>query len=71
MPEDRPCIPVESQEVIVGPDEAPIDGLDFETSWGTVRERPYILVEPRDMEETNDICRNSKGYNVFLQLVNL
>ncbi len=55
----------------IGPDEAPIGGLDLETSRKTARERPYMLAEPRDMEETDDTRRNSRGYNVLLQLVSL
>jgi len=66
VPEDRPCEPVESQEVIVGLDEALISGLDLETSRGTARERPCMFVELRDVEETNDTCRNPRGYNVLL-----
>ncbi len=46
MPEDRPCVPVESQEVTVEPDEAPISGLDPETSRGTAREKPCVSAEP-------------------------
>ncbi len=71
MPEDRPYIPVESQEVTVEPNEALIGGLNLETSRGTAKEKPYIPVEPRDIEETDVIYRNPKGYNVLLQLVNL
>src|SRR6266566_7760623 len=71
MSENRPYEPIESQEVTIGPEQASIDGLVFETSWGTARERLYILVEPRDIKETDDIYRNPKGYNVLLQLVNL
>ena len=66
VPEDRPCEPVESQEVIVGPDEALIDGLDLETSRETARERPYVFAEPRDVEETDDTRRNPRGYNALL-----
>jgi len=31
MPEDRSCMPVESQEMTIEPDEAPISGLDPKT----------------------------------------
>ncbi len=71
MPEDRPCKLIESQEVTVGPNEAPIGGLDPETSRETARERPYMPVEPRDMEETDDTHRNPKDYNALLQLASL
>ncbi len=47
-------------------EQASIDGLDFETSRGTVKERPYIFAEPRDVKETDDIYRNPKDYNVLL-----
>ncbi len=46
--------------------EVPIGGLDFETFWGTVRERLCMLVKPRDMEEIGDTCRNLRSYNVLL-----
>ncbi len=69
--EDRPCEPVESQEVTVGPEQASIGGLDLETSRGTARERPYVSAEPRDVEETDDTRRNLRGYNVLLQLASL
>ncbi len=71
IPEDRPCEPIESQEVTVGPDEALIDGLDPETSRKTAKERPRMPVEPRDEVEMDDTRRNPKGYNVLLQLVSL
>ncbi len=71
MPEDRPYIPVEFQEVIIKPDEASISGLDLETSRRTAKERPYMPAKPRDVEETGDTHRNPKGYNALLQLVNL
>ena len=71
MPEDRPYEPIESQEMTVEPDEAPISGLDPETSRGTAKERPYIPTEPRNIEETDDTHRNPKGYNTLLQLTNL
>ncbi len=71
MPEDRPCKPVESQEITIGPEQASIDGLNPETSRGTAKERPYIFAEPRDVEETDDTYRNPRGYNALLQLTNL
>ncbi len=71
MPEDRPCVPVESQEVTVEPDEASISGLNPETSQGTARERPCVPAEPRDMEETDNTRRNPRGYNASLQLASL
>jgi len=52
--------------VTVGPEKASIDGLDLETFRGTVRERPYVPVEPRDEEKTDDLHRNPKGYNILL-----
>ncbi len=55
----------------IGLDEAPINGLDLETSRGTVKERLYIFVELRNIEETDDTYRNPKGYNALLQLINL
>jgi len=55
--------------VIVGPEQASIGGLGLETSQGTARERPYVPVELRDIEETDDTYRNPKGYNTLLQLV--
>ncbi len=67
VPEDRPCEPVESQEVTVGPKQASIGGLDLETSRGTARERPCMFAEPRDVEETDDTRKNLKGYNALLQ----
>ncbi len=66
MPEDKPYEPIESQEMTVMPEQASIDGLNFKTSRGTVRERPYISVEPRDIEETDDKRRNLRGYNALL-----
>jgi len=69
MPEDRPCELIESQKVTVGSEQASIDGLDLEISRRTARERPYIFVEPWNMEETGDICRSPRGYNTLLQLV--
>ena len=69
MPEDRPYKPVESQKVTIRPEQASINGLDPETSRGTVRKRLYIPAAPRDVEETDDTRRNSKGYNILLQLV--
>ena len=71
MPEDRPYEPIESQEMTVGPEQASIGGLDPKTSRKTIRERPCIPVKPRDVEETDDTCKNPKGYNVLLQFVNL
>src|SRR6266566_365979 len=71
MPEDRPCMPVESQEVTVEPNEAPIGGLNLETSRGTARERPCVFAEPRDVEETDDTRKNPRGYNALLQLASL
>ncbi len=55
----------------VGPDEAPISGLDLETSRRTAKERPYVFVKLWDVEETDDTYRNPKGYNTLLQLANL
>ncbi len=66
VPEDRPYKFVESQKVIVGPEQASIGGLDLETSRRTARERPCISAEPRDVEETDDIYRNPRGYNALL-----
>ena len=57
--------------MIVGFDEVSIGRLDLEISRGTVRERLCVFAEPRDVEETDDICRNPKGYNTLLQLVSL
>ncbi len=54
--------------MIVGPDEVLIGGLDFETSRGTVKERPRMFAELRDEVEMDDTYRNPKGYNVLLQL---
>ncbi len=71
MPEDRPYKPIESQEMTVMPEQASISGLDPKTSRGTAKERPYILVEPRDVEETDDTRRNPRGYNALLQLASL
>ena len=71
MPENKPCEPIESQEVTIKPNEALINGLDPETSRETVRERPYVPAEPRDVEETVDTCRNPRGYTALLQLVSL
>ncbi len=50
----------------IGSDKAPISGLDPETSRGTVRERPCVFAEPRDVEETDDTRRNLRGYNALL-----
>src|SRR6266566_704383 len=55
----------------VGLEQASISGLDPETSRGTVKKRPYVLAEPRDIEETDDMRRNLRGYNVLLQLASL
>ena len=55
----------------VGPDETLIGGLDPETSRGTARERLYVPAEPRDVEETDNMYRNPRGYNALLQLVSL
>ncbi len=55
----------------IGFDEVFISGLDLETSRGTAKERLYIPIKPRDIEETDDIYRNLKGYNVLLQLTSL
>ena len=71
MPEDRLYKLVESQEVIVGFEQASIDGLNLETSRETARERPYVPVKPRDEEETDDLRRNPRGYNALLQFVSL
>ena len=69
--EDKPCKPVKSQEVTIGPEQASINGLNLETSRGTARKRPHMPIEPRDEEKTDDLCRNPKSYNVLLQLVSL
>ncbi len=66
IPEDRPYKPVESQEVTIGPKQASIGRLDLETSRKTTKKRPYIPIEPRDIEETDDIHKNLKIYNVLL-----
>ncbi len=66
MPEDRPYKPVESQKVIIGSKQAPINGLDPETSRKTVKKRLRIPIEPRNIEETVDTRRNPKGYNALL-----
>jgi len=66
VPEDRPYKLVESQKMIVKPEQAPISGLDPKTSRRTAKERPYILVKPWDIEETNDTRRNLRGYNALL-----
>ncbi len=71
MPENRPCKPVESQEMIIRSKQALINRLNPETSRGTAKERPYVFVEPQDVEETDDTRRNPKGYNILLQLANL
>ncbi len=71
MLEDRPYELIESQEVIVRPDEAPIGGLNLETSRRMARERLRIPAEPQDEVEMDDTCRNFKGYNTLLQLVSL
>ncbi len=55
----------------IEPDEASIDGLDLETSRGTAKERFCVSVEPQDVEETDDMRRNPKGYNALLQLISL
>jgi len=52
--------------VTIGFEQAFINGLDFETSRGTVRERFRMFAEPRDEEETDDLQRNPKGYNELL-----
>ncbi len=69
--EDRPYELVESQEVTIRPEQAPISGLNLETSRGTVRERPCMPAKPRDVEETDNTRRNPKDYNALLQLVSL
>ena len=66
MPEDRLYKPVESQEVTIGPNEVPIDGLNPETSRGTAKKRFYIPIELRDIEETDDTHKNPKNYNALL-----
>ncbi len=66
MPEDRSYKLMESQKVTIGLEQAFIDGLNPKISRGTARERPYIPVEPRDVEETDDTYRNPKGYNILL-----
>ncbi len=57
--------------MIVGLEQTSIGGLDLETFRGTARERPYVLVKPWDVEETDNTRRNLKGYNALLQFVNL
>jgi|SRR6266699_562605 len=57
--------------MIIKPKQALINGLDLETFRRTTRERLRMFVEPRDMEETDDMHRNPKSYNTLLQLVNL
>src|SRR6266566_3550688 len=71
MSEDRPYKPIESQEVIIGFEQAFINRLNPETSWGTARERPRIPVKPRDVEETGNTYKNLKDYNALLQLTSL
>jgi len=71
MPEDRPYKPVESQEMTVRLKQASISGLNPETSRGTAKERPCMLAELRNVKETDDTCKNPKGYNILLQLINL
>ena len=66
MPEDKSYKFVESQEVTIGPEQTLINGLNLETSRGTVKKRLRILVEPQDIEETDDMRRNLKGYNALL-----
>ena len=55
----------------VGPEQVSIGGLDPETSRGTAKERLRVITEPRDEEETDDLRRNPKGYNILLQLASL
>src|SRR6266566_3422957 len=71
MPEDRPYKLIESQEVTIRPEQASIGGLDPKISRGTAKERLYVPVEPWDVEETDDTCKNPKGYNALLQLASL
>ncbi len=66
MPKDKPCEPVESQEVTIGLEQAFINGLNPETSRRTARERLRMPAEPRNIEETNDTHRNPKDYNALL-----
>ena len=66
VPEDKPCEPVESQKVTIGPEQAPIGGLNLKTSQRTARERPCVLVEPRDVEETGNTRINLRDYNILL-----
>ncbi len=55
----------------VRPKQASIGGLDPETSRRTAKERPYIPTEPRDIEKSDDTCKNPKDYNALLQLASL
>ena len=55
----------------IGPDEAPIGGLDLEISRGTARERPCVPAELRDEVEMDNTRKNPKGYNALLQFVSL
>ncbi len=57
--------------MIVGPKQTSIGGLNLETSRRTVKERLYVPAEPRDVEETDDIRKNPRGYNALLQLASL
>ncbi len=57
--------------MIIRFEQASISGLDLETSRRTAKEKPYILAEPWDVEKTDDMYRNPKGYNVLLQFVSL
>ncbi len=55
----------------IRPKQASIDRLDLETSRETVREKPYMPTEPRDVEKTDDTYKNLRGYNALLQFANL
>ncbi len=46
MPKDKPYVPVESQEMTIEPDEAPIGGLDPETSRKKLKKGPIYLLNP-------------------------
>jgi len=52
--------------VIVGPEQASIDELNLETSQRTAKERLCVFIEPRDIEETDNMHRNPKSYNTLL-----
>ncbi len=55
----------------IRPEQAPISGLDPKTFQKTAKERPYIPVEPWNVEETDDTHKNLRSYNALLQLTSL